>query len=245
MVSLLAWFSSIITLLGNIGGRPTIKKQEPKKDDQKSREEKLAERKAKRDLQIKQSKENKQLVDLEENIKKLKDDIVYRIQWLIEYKQDTILPEDWPKIYILLDETLLDEIFQERDAISVCCNLSCVRKLTKVHPNIGNLINFQSSNIEKDDLLNGKVNEIKQNYFYCSPKCRSESNEIIAKIKEDLESYIFKDCSYFSFCLNYKNCADKYNELVESLHKFKEICHDLKIDRSKAKQNCIASWMQP
>ena len=227
--------------LANIGGKATVKPKQNK--EEKSKEEKLAEKKAKRELQIKQSKENRELGELETKIKKLKDDIVYRLQGLVEYKQNTIKEEDWTKIYILLDDTLLDEIFQERDALGVWCNLKCQRKLTMVHPNVGNLINLQWAENTKEDLLTEKVVEVKQNYFYWSPKWRTESNIVIHKVKEDLESYTFKELKHFKFLENYKESMDKYNELVSVINKFKELWNVLKIDRKRINQQEKFSWM--
>lgn len=63
--------------------------------------------------------EKRKEIESEVRIKELKDALILKIQLRVEYKFETILPEDWDKIYYLLDEQLLDEIFQERDALDV------------------------------------------------------------------------------------------------------------------------------
>ena len=50
-------------------------------------------------------------------------------------------------VYNILDLKLLDEIFQERDALNVCCNLKCQRKVIilekSVHNNPSKLPKFR------------------------------------------------------------------------------------------------------
>ena len=85
---------------------------------------------------------------------------------MIEYNGHQIEEDHWPLIYDLLDTQLLDEIFQERDAIDTCSNLKCNRKLTNRAQDRGKLIEFYKEEIKDKDTLQEKVNEERQNDFF-------------------------------------------------------------------------------
>lgn len=143
---------------------------------------------------------------------------------MVEYRHNVILAEDWTKIYLLLDDKLLDEIFQEREALSVCCNLYCDRKLSKQNQNTSKLINLYDTEDAKSDFLKEKVSEEMQNYYFCSPKCRSTSSDIVTQVKNDPESFMFKDLKHFAFLSKYPECKDKYDDLINEVKLFKDMC---------------------
>lgn len=173
------------------------------------------------------------MIDSENLIKKYKEDLVFRLQSLIEYRVQQIKEEDWPKIYEILDDQLLDEIFQERDALSVCCNLKCTKKLTKMKHDIGQL--FENMRLESapTSILTEKIAKERQNFFYCSPKCKSESGQVFTAIRQDPESYCFKDLKLFEFLKDYDDTSNKYNQMMDEVARFKALCAQMKIDAKK------------
>jgi len=181
-------------------------------------------RRKKMEIQAKRKEEGNKLVDAETNIKKLKDELIFRLQLVVEYNHQVIIDSDWNKIYQILDEKLLGEIFEERDAIHQCCNIHCARKLSKSNPQTEYLMTLHSNEESKSDFLHGKVVKEKQSYYYCSPKCRNESDSVIAKVKANPENYIFKDLKDFAFLQNYEDTRSKYVQMVSEITQFKQMC---------------------
>jgi len=60
---------------------------------------------------------------MEVKVKKDRADLVFSLQILVEYHTDSIKEDHWGYIYSILDILLLDEIFQEKDALNQCSNL--------------------------------------------------------------------------------------------------------------------------
>jgi hypothetical protein len=141
---------------------------------------------------------------------------------LIEYHPAKVKDSHWILTLNLLDDTLLDEIFQERDALETCCNLRCHRKITRRSIPTPDLITLHEEN-KAQDFLTEKVTEEKQNLFYCSPKCKSDSERIITIVKRDPENFMFKSLSDFKFLQQYDNCRNEYDSLIEAVRIFKTL----------------------
>ena len=146
--------------------------------------------------------------EIEIRLRLTKEQVIYELQVLIAYSK-IHSADDIAAIFKLLICTDLDEIAEERSALSKCNNPYCTKGITvpKIAPKY------------EIDILKGKLEKFAGKY-YCSDTCKSEYKKLQNQLQENVQSHQLADVElYYSLCEKCKAVSPRLESLKEQMMK--------------------------